>query len=501
MQNSIKSQIYGWSKSYEIYPATENALRFAVFDDTLVMNSFCSCYVDDACSFITKLDTAGNIIKTKEFHKVGKPIQLGSLSNILKTKTGYCLTGDDSWDNDTSKVQTQHFYQFSNNLDTIKRTYIPTLKNLSQYGVNLVFYPKDSIYTMMALKEITKNPYTYKINVTAIDKNESILWQYDYFSPKYKFNTVGDIIKNTDTSMVISLRVGAWRIHYFSLNLKGQLLWEYTEDEGQIDGLIDPSTFLPLIADLNGKDIVRTWYVGSLLPSGNDALPEISRLSYNGNKKWTTLFTEYFGGPGFFPNTKANKIIEPRIQQFIKAKNGDYLGVGYAFVRENHWTNGLPNYECGFAFRIDSNGVMKWQRLYVDLEKEKFGPMLLFNIAEADDGAIYLSGEIRDSIPNVPGSTLNGNIWLIKVGPDGCITPGCTDTVLKVATTKLLNQHPHLLSVFPNPGSDKVTIGWNDVPSPPKTLEIRTMAGQLIRSDHIDGNGGNATIDVSYLQG
>ena len=134
------------------------------------------------------------------------------------------------------------------------------------------------------------------------------------------------------------------------------------------------------------------------------------------------------------------------------------------------------------------------------MEKYKYGDQYLFNIAEADDGAIYLSGSIKDSLPNGPVGLGNGNIWLIKIGPDGCITPGCTDTLLQVSTSKILNQHPYLLSVYPNPGSDKVTIGWNDVPSPPKTLDIRTMTGQLIRSDHIDGYGGNATIDVSLLQ-
>jgi hypothetical protein len=142
---------------------------------------------------------------------------------------------------------------------------------------------------------------------------------------------------------------------------------------------------------------------------------------------------------------------------------------------------------------------MKWERFYLDKDKYKYGSQYLYNIAEADDGAIYLSGTLRDSLPKgIPG-TGNTNIWLIKVGPDGCITPGCTDTLLQVATTKILNQRPELLSVYPNPGSTEFNISWKNTPSDPLLLEIRSISGQLIQSEKIQADGGTSTHNVSNI--
>jgi len=284
------------------------------------------------------------------------------------------------------------------------------------------------------------------------------------------------------------------------MNLKGDLLWEHTEDNQIID-LKDPSTFEPYIADVNGKDLVRVWFYDS--PNYQRLAPEITRLDYKGNKKWTTPLREDYGGPGFFPWTKANVISDLKIQQLIKAQNGDLIGVGSCLLVEGFWEPSTSPIKfiarLGYAFRIDTSGTMKWERFYLDKDKYKYGSQYLYNIAEADDGAIYLSGTLRDSLPKgIPG-TGNTNIWLIKVGPDGCITPGCTDTLLQVATTKILNQRPELLSVYPNPGSTELNISWKNTPSDPLLLEIRSISGQLIQSEKIQADGGTSTHNVSNI--
>lgn len=495
-----QAQIHGWSRSYELYPAQESTMRHAIFRDTVYLKSFCICYDNDECSFLSKIDSGGNLIETLEFHKPGKGIQIGGLSNIILFDNKYLFTGDDNWENDSTARQNQHIYSVNKDLKTFDRNLLPLVDGKYQYGVDLVNFG-DSIVIVQGIKIIsTPNPFKSRMNIICMDSNNVIKWQYQYNDPQGWFRQeTGGLIKNSDTSFIVSMRVGWWRIQYFCMNLKGELLWEYTEDNGPVDDLIDPSTFEPYIADVNGKDLIRVWYFDS--PNYQHLSPEISRLDYQGNKKWTVPLRDDYGGPGFFPWTKSTVIVGNKIQQLVKAKNGDILGVGYCLLSENYWTTGVPYYNLGYAFRIDTSGKILWERFYLDLDKDKYGDQYLFNVAEADDGAIYLSGTLRDSLPKGTPGTGNDNIWLIKVGPDGCITPGCNDTLVQVSTTKILNKHPYLLTVFPNPGSDQVTIGWNDVPSPPKTLEIRTMAGQLIRSDHIDGNGGNATIDVSYLQG
>ena len=70
----------GWAKVYEIYPALEDVKRIAYIDDTIFISSGSACHSGEECSFVTKLDTAGNILKTYELYKKGRGIQLGYLS-------------------------------------------------------------------------------------------------------------------------------------------------------------------------------------------------------------------------------------------------------------------------------------------------------------------------------------------------------------------------------------------------------------------------------------
>ncbi|GAB1398089.1 hypothetical protein MASR1M65_28690 [Saprospiraceae bacterium] len=71
-------------------------------------------------------------------------------------------------------------------------------------------------------------------------------------------------------------------------------------------------------------------------------------------------------------------------------------------------------YETGYAFRVDKDGNALWERYYVDQGRAKFGYQSFYAVAEGDDGGLYFSGHITDSIPNVPGSGLNSNVWLFK---------------------------------------------------------------------------------------
>ena len=496
----IQAQIQGWSRSYEVSPAQEYTWGHFIKNDTIILNSFNFCYEDyNECTYLSKIDTAGNLCSSFEIHKEGKSGQFSLQTDFIDLDSMFAMTGDDAWDNDTSYQETQYLYLINYDMSNYRRYKLPVSESDFQYGRNLIYYKEDSLFVLMGNKLIENKPINKKrITLTGMSLSGEVKWQYTYTDPKkYFINYFGGIIKNSDTSFIVSIRVGAWRVQYFSINIKGKLLWEYTEDNGPIDDLNDPSTFTPYIADVNGKDLIRVWYYDA--PNYHNLAPEISRLDYKGNKKWTTPLREDYGGPGFFPWTKATVIQGLKIQQIVKAQNGDILGVGSCVLSENYWTTGKPNYAIGYAFRIDTAGKMKWERLFLDSDKYKYGYQELNNIAEADDGAIYLSGTLRDSLPKgIPG-TGNNNIWLIKVGPDGCITPGCTDTLLQVATTKILNQRPELLSVYPNPGSTELNISWKNTPSDPLLLEIRSISGQLIQSEKIQADGGTSTHNVSNI--
>ncbi|GAB1398064.1 hypothetical protein MASR1M65_28440 [Saprospiraceae bacterium] len=127
-----------------------------------------------------------------------------------------------------------------------------------------------------------------------------------------------------------------------------------------------------------------------------------------------------------FPHVRNDSVIiqGKTVWQLIKTKNGDYVGVGEAvhLSKQNIQYQGVV-LECGYAFRVGSDGSLKWERYFYDKPKQKYGWQYFFSVAEGDDGSLYFAGNISRQHSQCAGSSLNGNIWLVKTGPDGCLTP------------------------------------------------------------------------------
>ena len=490
---SLDTAIYaqGWSKTYEIYPATENVKKIAYIDDTIYLSSGSACHSGEECSFVTKLDTAGTVLETFEFFKPARRIQLGYSSHILKIGNQLVMTGADSWDNDTLNLQTQYIYKFDSNFDTLERVHIPVQpKGWVQFGINLLSFEKENLIVTMTLKR-SPDPKVYldRINITAVNGNNELMWTYDYKNPTiYALKAVGSIVKNSDTSFVVSMRVGWANIQYFSMNTKGKLLWEYTEMKN-VQALMFQGGHWPQMAPSGDNDIVRAWYYDD--PWKSTEQVEVSRLSTKGELKWECKLP--------YVRNDSVMIQGKMVHQLIKTKNGDYVGVGEAvhLSKQNIQFQGVV-LECGYAFRVGSDGSLKWERYFYDKPKQKYGWQYFFSVAEGDDGSLYFAGNIADSIPNVPGSSLNGNIWLVKTGPDGCLTPGC-DSLVSVSTKKVLNRHPDLLTVYPNPGSSELNISWGDVPSLPQRIELRSLNGSIVYKENLSGIDDRATIHAAHL--
>ncbi len=488
---SFSTAIYaqGWSKVYEIYPATEGLLSFSIIDDTIYLKSHCACHNGEECSFISKIDTAGNLVDLLELYKPGRRIQLGWLADILEVNGKLITTGDDSWNNDTLNIPTQFIYKFEKNLDTIERIHIPVSNGWEQNGSDLLYFEKENLIITSGIKrdKILKIDI---FNTTAVNEKNEIVWSNDYKPKNYNMKAIGKMVKNSDTSFIASMRVGWANIQYFSMNTKGKLLWEYTEKK-DVQGLIFEGGHFPQMAPTEGKDIVRAWYYDGKFKSTADLQIEISQLSNKGELEWQCKF----------PQIRNDSVIiqGKTVWQLIKTKNGDYVGVGEAvhLSKQNIQYQGVV-LECGYAFRVGSDGSLKWERYFYDKPKQKYGWQYFFSVAEGDDGSLYFAGNIADSIPNVPGSTLNGNIWLVKTGPDGCLTPGC-DSLVSVSTKKVLNRHPDLLTVYPNPGSSELNISWGDVPSLPQRIELRSLNGSMVYKETLSGFDDRATIHAAHL--
>jgi len=63
----------------------------------------------------------------------------------------------------------------------------------------------------------------------------------------------------------------------------------------------------------------------------------------------------------------------------------------------------------------------------------------------------------------------------------------------------VLNRHPDLLTVYPNPGSSELNISWGDVPSLPQRIELRSLNGSIVYKENLSGIDDRATIHAAHL--
>ncbi|GAB1398062.1 hypothetical protein MASR1M65_28420 [Saprospiraceae bacterium] len=128
--------------------------------------------------------------------------------DILEINGKFTATGDDSWSNDTLNKQTQYLYRFDQSLDTIERIHIPVQpKGWVQYGINLLHFEKENLIVTLSLKQnLDDKNAKDSLNVSAVNENDEIIWSYSYKPKNYNIRAVGSIVKNSDTSFVVSTR-------------------------------------------------------------------------------------------------------------------------------------------------------------------------------------------------------------------------------------------------------------------------------------------------------
>jgi hypothetical protein len=85
--------------------------------------------------------------------------------------------------------------------------------------------------------------------------------------------------------------------------------------------------------------------------------------------------------------------------------------------------------------------------------------------------------------PGSPGA-INDNVWLAKVGPDGCLTPGCQDSIIYITSTREAAGGPAQIKevffrAFPNPASGPLQVQfYNPVRYRAARLRVFNMQGQ-----------------------
>ena len=162
----------------------------------------------------------------------------------------------------------------------------------------------------------------------------------------------------------------------------------------------------------------------------------------------------------------------------FKAKNIDIIGGG------KHWRgyeddNKYNQIELGWIYRLTNEGQLKWQRKIVDVG---YNPEAsnLFSGVEQENGDLIFGGEILTPYdPIDPKPTQN--CWLLRVDSNGCINPGCLDTIFITSTKPIYSADDLELLIYPNPAHDNITIqipGYKE----PERIYIIDINGIIVKS-------------------
>ena len=159
----------------------------------------------------------------------------------------------------------------------------------------------------------------------------------------------------------------------------------------------------------------------------------------------------------------------------FKAKNNDIIGGGEHYIihdEENIWNQ----INLGWIYRISNEGKLIWEKKIVDVNHNPYESYFNSGL-ELENGDLVFGGAIDTLFdPNNPKPIQN--CWLVRVDSNGCISPGCLDTIFITSINYKDPLKKDKVIIYPNPGIDHITI---QIPTAkqPESIKIVDVQGKI----------------------
>ena len=291
----------------------------------------------------------------------------------------------------------------------------------------------------------------------------SVIWEEEVETGLF-FPSAGELTVLQDSSIMLAYHYPAPDNHrgyaVSKLSPQGETLWTRRFSEG------NTQQYAAFIEALPGGGVAVAWGKDSLnIPLQFKEIHYfLQRLNEDGQTEWEVF----------------RRIGSPRkVYGMTVTENGDIVLCGLTFI----W-DGLNGTDHAWLARFSPQGEMRWERSYLSptSPEQSWG---FQDVTEAPDGGLAMCGFITDTVPGSPGA-INDNVWLAKVGPDGCLTPGCQDTIIYITSTREAEGGPAQIKevffrAFPNPASGPLQVQfYNPVRYRSARLRVFNMQGQQL---------------------
>ena len=161
-----------------------------------------------------------------------------------------------------------------------------------------------------------------------------------------------------------------------------------------------------------------------------------------------------------------------------KTNNNGIIGVGVYTYNKLKEGDLYFNQYFGWISKLDKDGKLKWSRNYTDDQYGK-AQCYLYDVTTLDNGDIITGGWLQQQQINPPIMT-----WVLHLDSMGCLTPGCTDSILYTRTLDI-NGQPVTKEVFfkayPNPVKDELKLEfYNNIYRPDSEVFITDASGRVV---------------------
>ena len=411
---------------------------------------------------LAKIDSEANPewVKTYYFDNQLYPPDPGGYDALIVTN-GFIYISCQTYDS-TTKLDAQLLCIDKNTGDTLwTKKYIAAGNN---YNLGLK-HTRDSNLLIMGTYEVGNIDANWLLKVNPNDGG--IIWA-----------KIHDEFKRTRPWGIEALPDGSFLVSYSAcehgvscayergaltkFDKDGNKIWTRTYNQTELN-------YSALVVPLNNGDIAFAWTKDTFIVNNP-----------NLNESTAVYILDSIG------NIKSRHIFEsPSIKNLVslrKLSNGDILGVGEADV--------FPSLEVeGWLFRMSPSGELLWERTILDTRfefpPENYGAF--WDATEAHDGDIMATGVIHADPPTYV------DIWVVKIGADGCYNSDCGNSDLYITNTETIIIDDKVFSQ-PNPAVDYVQVMGIDGYEPVEII-IYDIAGRIVRRDRYK----SSTIDLTGL--
>jgi len=425
----------------------DKGLKIIEFNSSLFILGVSSCNNQLNCSSFVKTDLKGKLLQERIF--TDWPYQKNGSDVILDADTNFVITGTRAI---TLTDNAVNVFKLNKDLDsTFSKIYNdPNVQFEFGYRIlqtndkNYLIYSYKGVQSQWARQYLTK-----------IDNAGNVLWE-----KRIEGDTAGKYTIYQQVNEIFELENGDFWISYKILpqyvnipdnvfagiirtdslgNKKVNIVLDYGSDDDEFSMCL-----------YNKKGVLVTW-------NANDSSTYKMKLSYYdslGNEVWKRKFLDDY-----------------RIGKVQTLKNGKIIIYGDRFNVNSNLSR--------YIMCLDSLGNIIWNKNFL-YDKSLPYVDLLTSMTELSDGRLAFVGDVRLPISN------NFDILLLLLDKNGCITPGCGDTIYltpPVANSDLLAAQEMAFRFAPNPANENIQIHFlNSLKQKSHQIRLNAMDGKTIKS-------------------